>query len=124
MNAKDIEVVREKKKEHILTLTVEFDEPVSEEEAIERVMQRLSDKHKNIAADEEPEPKKKKCKSTYKIDWDKACALKVAGWSNQEIADELHVNRGSLDSALYTHLKEYKQGRRIGRCEEDEEAEV
>lgn len=122
MNAKDIEVVREKKKEHVLTLTVEFDEPVSEEEAIERVMQRLTD-HPAVAEAEE-EPKKEKRKGTTKIDWDKACALKLAGWKNSDIATELHANKGTIDNAIYKHLIEYQDGKREGRCEEIEEAEV
>lgn len=122
MNAKDIEVVREKKKEHVLTLTVEFDEPVSEEEAIERVMQRLTD-HPVVAGAEE-EPKKEKRKGTTKIDWDKACALKLAGWKNSDIAAELHANKGTIDNAIYKHLIEYQDGKREGRCEEIEETEV
>ena len=122
MNAKNIEVVREKKKEHVLTLTVEFDEPVSEEEAIERVMQRLKD-HPAVAEAEE-EPKKEKRKGTTKIDWDKACALKLAGWKNSDIAAELHANKGTIDNAIYKHLIEYQDGKREGRCEEIEETEV
>lgn len=122
MNAKDIEVVREKKKEHVLSLTVEFDEPVSEEEAIERVMQRLTD-HPAVAEAEE-EPKKEKRKGTTKIDWDKACALKLAGWKNSDIAAELHANKGTIDNAIYKHLIEYQDGKREGRCEEIEETEV
>ena len=113
--------MREKKKEHVLTLTVEFDEPVSEKEAIERVMQRLTD-HPAVAEAEE-EPKKEKRKSATKIDWDKACALKLAGWKNSDIAAELHANKGTIDNAIYKHLIEYQDGKREGRCEEIEEAE-
>ena len=59
-----------------------------------------------------------------KIDWDKACALKLAGWSNSEIAVELHASKGTIDNAIYKHLNEYEQGKREGRCEETEENEL
>lgn len=56
-----------------------------------------------------------------KIDWDKACALKLAGWSNSEIAVELHASKGTIDNAIYKHLNEYEQGKREGRREEETE---
>ena len=123
MNVKEIGALREKKTEHTLTLTVEFDEPVSEAEAVERVLQRLADKPCVINPEKQPELKKEKKKSPAKIDWDKACALKLAGWPNSEIAAELHANVGTINNAIYKHLNEYKQGKREGRCEEAEENE-
>lgn len=59
-----------------------------------------------------------------RIDWDKACALKLAGWSNKAIAEELGANFGSINAGLYSHLDSYCNGERFGRQgdEEDEEA--
>lgn len=56
-----------------------------------------------------------------KIDWDKACALKKAGWSNDEIAAEIHAPVGTINSMIYQRLKEYNAGKRSERCEEIEE---
>lgn len=67
---------------------------------------------------EKPGPKRSK------IDWDKACALKLAGWSNDEIAIELHASKGTIANAIYKHLNKYKQGKRVNRCEEVETEEV
>lgn len=56
-----------------------------------------------------------------KIDWDKACALKKAGWSNSEIATEVHTSVGTINSMIYQRLKEYNAGKRSERMEEIEE---
>ena len=45
-----------------------------------------------------------------KIDWNKACALKLAGWSNKDIAMELHATEGTINSGIYSKLKTYKPG--------------
>lgn len=58
-----------------------------------------------------------------KIDWDKACALKLAGWSNKAIADELGANLGSINSGLYAHLDSYCNGERFGKQEAEEDEE-
>lgn len=68
-------------------------------------------------------PKKEKGKpgpKRTKIDWDKACALKKAGWSNDEIAAEVHAPVGTINSRIYQRLKEYNAGKRSERCEEIE----
>lgn len=59
-----------------------------------------------------------------KIDWDKACALKKAGWSNDEIATEVHAPVGTINSVIYQRMKEYNEGKRVNRCEEVETEEV
>ena len=56
-----------------------------------------------------------------KIDWDKACASKKAGWLNDEIAAEIHAPVGTINSMIYQRLKEYNAGKRSERCEEIEE---
>lgn len=48
-------------------------------------------------------PKEEKSKpgpKRSKIDWDKACALKKAGWSNNEIATEVHAPVGTINSMV------------------------
>ena len=45
-----------------------------------------------------------------KIDWNKACALKLAGWSNKDIAIELKANEGTINSGIYGKLKTYRPG--------------
>lgn len=56
---------------------------------------------------------KKKIKSSTcgrkPIDWDKACALKLAGRSNAWIADELGCKKSTIDVNIYKHLEEYKR---------------
>ena len=67
------------------------------------------------AEDSEPKPKR------TKIDWDKACALKKAGWSNDNIASEINAPIGTINAMIYQRLKEYNEGKRYGRREEVEE---
>ena len=67
------------------------------------------------AEDSEPKPKR------TKIDWDKACALKKAGWSNDNIAQEINAPIGTINAMIYQRLKEYNEGKRYGRREEVEE---
>ena len=127
MNVTKVETM--KKTEHVLTLTVEFDEPVTTEEAIRRVLYKLDGNCCDgvmEAAEEtiKEEPKQEKRKSPVKIDWDKACALKLAGWKNADIATELHANEGTIANGIYKHLVEYEAGKREGRCEETEENEL
>lgn len=80
--------------------------PVTEEEI-------TSMKQKKI----EEEAKAEKYK---KIDWDKACALKKAGWSNKQIAEELHANEGTIGAMIYKHLEKYNAGERRAKYEEAE----
>lgn len=77
----------------------------------------------NPDAEKAKKPKKEKDKpgpKRTKIDWDKACALKKAGWSNDEIAAEIHAPVGTINSMIYQRLKEYNAGKRSERCEEIE----
>jgi hypothetical protein len=72
-------------------------------------------------------PKEEKSKpgpKRSKIDWDKACALKKAGWSNNEIATEVHAPVGTINSMIYQRMKEYNEGKRVNRCEEVETEEA
>lgn len=75
------------------------------------------DEGKSINRIEIPEEIKEQVKKAQpikrqkKIDWDKACALKVAGWSNHEIAMELHANEGTINACIYGKLKNYKPGK-------------
>ncbi len=62
-----------------------------------------------------------KTKGPKKIDWDKACALKKAGWSNKQIADELHANEGTINASIYKYLARYNTGERKVKYEEKAE---
>lgn len=68
-------------------------------------------------ADDQEKPKRKK------IDWNKACALKLAGWSNKGIAEELGVNKPTIDSMIYKMLERYNDGERFGSAGTDEDDE-
>lgn len=77
----------------------------------------------NPDAEKAKKPEKTKGKpgpKRGKIDWDKACALKKAGWSNNEIATEVHTSVGTINSMIYQRLKEYNAGKRSERMEEIE----
>lgn len=120
---------------HIMTVELQFKTPVTQKEAREYLTKLLANASENLEnANEETEnsneeakeeikeePKQEKRKSPVKIDWDKACALKLAGWSNKDIAAELHANEGTIANGIYKHLVEYEDGKREGRCEETEE---
>ncbi len=60
----------------------------------------------------------------FKIDWDKACALKVAGWSNKQIADELKCNFETINAMIYARVKQYKEGFRYGKREDENSDEL
>ena len=62
-----------------------------------------------------------KAQKPKKIDWDKACALKKAGWSNKDIASELHANEGTISAMIYKHLEKYNTGERESKYEEKTE---
>lgn len=75
------------------------------------------DEGKSINRIEIPEEIKEQVKKAQpikrqkNIDWDKACALKTAGWSNHEIAMELRANEGTINACIYGKLKNYKSGK-------------
>lgn len=62
-----------------------------------------------------------KAEKPKKIDWDKACALKKADWSNKQIAEELHANEGTIGAMIYKHLEKYNAGERKVKYEEKAE---
>lgn len=84
-----------------------YDEPLTEKE-----FRKLQETKKLEKEKGKPGPKR------TKIDWDKACALKKAGWSNNEIATEVHAPVGTINSMIYQRMKEYNEGKRVNRCEE------
>lgn len=51
------------------------------------------------------EPKEKKARK--KIDYGKIMALRNAGWSNEKIADEMHMTKASVATAISTYKKKY-----------------
>lgn len=62
-------------------------------------------------------PRKENIKSGRKprIDWDKACALKQAGWKNKEIAEELGASYKTITVYIKPHLREYARGKRFNK---------
>ena len=74
------------------------------------------EKIRKVQRREKPEAS---CKE--KIDWDKACALKIAGWSNKAIAEELKLNEGTVNSTIYKKVEEYKKGVRMNKVAEPKE---
>ena len=103
--------------------------PVTEEEIADMKRKRLLETTKtavvNIEAAEEDivgmkQKRQKQAEKPKKIDWDKACALKKAGWSNKQIADELHANEGTINASIYKNLAKYNAGERKGKREEAE----
>ena len=121
------------KDEDLLGYLAKSDERLNElnfnfpqEEEPENESLEIADENPEIADDEpnlEKETGKPGPKRT-KIDWDKACALKKAGWSNNEIATEVHAPVGTINSMIYQRMKEYNEGKRVNRCEEVETEEV
>ena len=132
---------------HIMTVELQFKTPVTQKEAREYLTNLLANANDNVINEENLEAKKKQIANAFgvpetvlndieeheaakdkpkrvKIDWDKACALKLAGWSNKDIAAELHANEGTIANGIYKHLVEYEDGKREGRCEETEETEL
>lgn len=76
------------------------------EEKVEKPMDIIKKKLKETKV--EPEEQEKK------IDWNKACALKEAGWKNKDIADELSIDAKTLNSGtFYKKLEAYRNGERF-----------
>lgn len=45
------------------------------------------------------------------IDWGKACALKTAGWTNKDIAYEVHCSVNTINQKIKAKMKEYQEER-------------
>lgn len=58
---------------------------------------------------EQSEEEKQKEKKT--LDWDKCCALKLAGWTNKDIADEMHCSVNTINQKIKAKMKEYQEER-------------
>lgn len=70
--------------------------------------------------------KRKGTQGAISIDWDKACALRLAGWSVEDIADEIGARKDSIRATLSNKLEMYKHGKRWGKplkAQEDEDDE-
>lgn len=48
-------------------------------------------------------------RQTTSIDWDKCCALREAGWTYAQIAEECRVNIGTLNTSMCHKMKEYTE---------------
>ena len=139
INLEGFEIEEMRSINHIMTVELQFKTPVTQKEAREYLTNLLVNANGSLEiandnpeivnketenANEEPKkPEKTKGKpgpKRGKIDWDKACALKKAGWSNNEIATEVHTSVGTINSMIYQRLKEYNAGKRSERMEEIE----
>lgn len=87
------------KKEEPVEEPANVEEDFLAEEKYPAKKKKSVDKKENT---EQEEPKRK-------IDWDKACALKKAGWSNREIAEECKIKLSTLSVDIYRHLKLYDE---------------
>lgn len=61
---------------------------------------------KEMEQSEEEKPKEKKT-----LDWDKCCALKLAGWTNKDIADEMNCSINTINQKIKAKMKEYQEER-------------
>lgn len=65
--------------------------------------------------EESPEPKEEipslKPPKKNDVDWGKACALKTAGWTNKDIADEVHCSVNTINQKIKAKMKEYQEER-------------
>lgn len=72
------------------------------------------------SAGTDEKPKKRNIKGVGKkpvdVDWDKACALRKAGWPYAKIADELYVSPATVYRKLYLdgYYSQYLEGVRMG----------
>lgn len=62
-------------------------------------------------------PAKKSDKRT-RPDWDKACALKKAGWTNKAIAEECNIALSYINAEIYKEMKKY-EARKKAEAEQD-----
>lgn len=99
----EVKVVNPPKSVHFKDKAEELLDSIDEGKSINRI--EIPEEIKEQVKKAQPIKKQKK------IDWDKACALKVAGWSNHEIAMELHANEGTINACIYGKLKTYKPGK-------------
>lgn len=80
------------------------------EETKEQTTKEPEDKE-NAEAEKSRKPKTKKSSKVgapTTIDWDKACALKQAGWTNEQIAVEVHASVSTINTVIYKKYAEYK----------------
>jgi len=63
------------------------------------------------------EPKKPATTKPFIVDWDKACALYVAGWNVKDIAGDLGVKYSSIAGSIAKKAEMYKHGMRWAKPE-------
>ena len=75
-------------------------------EDIKVTEEMLNNLEKKVA--ESVQPSKRGGDRMHTIDWDKACALKLAGWKNKDIAPEVHATVGTINALIYAKVEDYK----------------
>lgn len=86
------------------------------EKAVDNFNRWLAEDEAKKPAEKENKKRGRVPKNQIPVDWDKACALKEAGWSPKAIAEELGVSEASIKSGkFYDKYKGYLQGKRENR---------
>lgn len=109
---------------HSITVDISFDIPITASDAREWVLNALNhymdaegkcpdmeDYTEKVITEPEPEPAA--VVKSKKIDWNKACALKEAGWSNEEIAREVGGTKSTIATCIVEKMSLYKTGHRF-----------
>lgn len=98
----------------ILAWIEKEDDTVPDQEKPKKEIKKIEKKEPVKEKKEEPKKIKPVVQIETKIDWDKACALKIAGWKNEAIADELKVGLSTINSGtFYKKITQYKIERGI-----------
>ena len=65
-------------------------------------------------------PTKTEKEAAKSIDWDKACALREAGWSVKHIAEELQADIETIRLMIPEYLREYSKGKRFSKSKNED----
>lgn len=128
----EIKTNEEPKHRHSIQIVIDFDDPKTEDEArewvkkaistygfCERASDALNEKiaeaqtEKAAKDDEGQAAVVKENEPAKKIDWNKACALKTAGWSNDDIAREVGAKKSTIATCIVEKMSLYKTGHRF-----------
>lgn len=96
--------------EHLLAWLGDPEEQEEEEEAEEEY-----DDEAEEEVEEEVPRKNGRGYGRIVTDWNKACALRQAGWTYKEIGEELGIGQSTVQKYMqnYNMMDEYNKGRRI-----------
>ena len=96
--------------EHLMVWLGDPEEQVEEEEEAEELIEEEDEEEAEEEIEEIP-------RKNVRIvaDWNKACALRQAGWTYKEIGEELGIGSSTVHKYMqkYNMMEEYGKGRRI-----------